>query len=110
MTSSVTVRVHRIHDDPADDDGIRLLAHRGGPPGMRKEPPTPDDAPTLRTRGDARRSFAYLTGYGPDFVCAGRNELRDEGLLGLEGVGPETISYPTRALGEKGLLIQKKNV
>ena len=69
-----------------------------------------DEEPPFPTRGDTVRSFVYLNGYGPDFVIAGINELRETGLLVFEVVGPEPILYPTRALVEKVLLIQKKNV
>jgi len=37
MTKKVTVRVRRIYDEPADDDGIRVLVDRVWPRGMRKE-------------------------------------------------------------------------
>jgi len=37
MTKKVTVRVRRVYDEPADDDGIRVLVDRVWPRGMRKE-------------------------------------------------------------------------
>src|SRR5262249_11229007 len=98
------IRVRRVYDDPAPDDGARVLVDRGWPRGLRKDDTrlrewAKGGAPTTELRewyghdpGEVeefrRRCTAGLAGPGPR---AGLARLRE-----LAASGPVTLLTATR--------------
>ena len=72
------VRLRRIYDDPAEDDGIRVLVDRRWPRGVSKARAALDEWCTEVAPSDALRKWY---GHAPDkfheFGCRYRKELED---------------------------------
>lgn len=78
MAQAPDVRMRRIYDDPADDDGIRVLVDRRWPRGVSKERAGLDEWCTAVAPSDALRKWY---GHAPDrfeeFGSRYRKELED---------------------------------
>jgi uncharacterized protein YeaO (DUF488 family) len=78
MAQTPDVRLRRIYDPPADDDGIRVLVDRRWPRGVSKDRARLDEWCTKVAPSDALRKWY---GHAPDrfdeFVVRYRKELED---------------------------------
>lgn len=75
---NLRIRVKRIHDDPADEDGFRVLIDRLWPRGLRKEAAHLDYwAKDLAPSTALRKWFAHEPAKFGEFAVRYRRELAD---------------------------------
>jgi uncharacterized protein YeaO (DUF488 family) len=95
------VRIKRIYDEPANDDGYRVLIDHVWPRGVSRDRARLDHwARDLAPSDDLRRWFAHDPARFPGFRARYRDELaRGEALHDLAeraASGPVTILYAAR--------------
>jgi uncharacterized protein YeaO (DUF488 family) len=89
------IRVRRVYDPPAPDDGTRVLVDRIWPRGMRKEAAHLDD-----WAKDVAPSAGLRTWYGHDPAKFGEFRLRY--AAELDDPGPKEALARLRALASQG--------
>jgi uncharacterized protein YeaO (DUF488 family) len=89
------IRVRRIYDDPAPEDGTRVLVDRVWPRGLRKDAAHLDD-----WAKDVAPSSELRTWYGHDPAKFG--EFRHRYTAELAQPGPQAALGQLRALAAKG--------
>jgi uncharacterized protein YeaO (DUF488 family) len=89
------IRVRRIYDDPAPEDGTRVLVDRVWPRGLRKDAAHLDD-----WAKDVAPSSELRTWYGHDPAKFG--EFRHRYTAELAQPGPQAALGRLRALAAKG--------
>jgi uncharacterized protein YeaO (DUF488 family) len=78
MTEAPDVRLRRIYDDPADDDGIRVLVDRRWPRGVTKARAELDQWCTEVAPSDAlRKWYGHAPEKFEEFAARYRHELED---------------------------------
>ena len=78
MTESPNVRLRRIYDDPAHDDGIRVLVDRRWPRGVSKARADLDEWCSAVAPSDAlRKWYGHAPERFEEFTSRYRNELED---------------------------------
>ncbi len=80
MTQAPDVRLRRIYDDPAHDDGIRVLVDRRWPRGVSKDRAELDEWCTQVAPSDAlRKWYGHDPAKFEEFGSRYRSELDDPG-------------------------------
>ncbi len=102
MKAAVDVRVKRIYDDPAPDDGYRVLIDHVWPRGVSRERARLDEwARGLAPSDDLRRWFSHDPERFEEFRARYRSELATQPaavheLADRASSGPVTILYAAR--------------
>ncbi len=100
--SLAQIRLKRAYEEPAPDDGVRVLVERLWPRGLTKEHAAVDRWPKDVAPSSAlRRWFGHDPEKWPEFRRRYREELRGrpaelEELRRLAGEGPVTFVYGAR--------------
>lgn len=72
-----TIKIKRIYDDPADDDGYRMLVNRLWPRGIKKELALLDEwNKEIAPSTELRKWFAHKSEYFDAFSKCYKQELR----------------------------------
>lgn len=104
--SGRAVEVKRVYDDPAPDDGARLLVDGVWPRGLRKDQVEMDEwLRDIAPSTDLRRWYGHRPDRFPEFAQRYRAELRDptraaalDRLRDYRGAGPVTLLTAVRDL------------
>ncbi|HOA73438.1 MAG TPA: DUF488 domain-containing protein [Phycisphaerae bacterium] len=96
------IRIKRVYDPPADDDGLRVLVDRLWPRGLSKDKARVDrwakdlaPSPELRQwfNHEAAKWVEFKRRYGQE-LAEHEDDLRE--LLGAAGKGPLTLLFGAR--------------
>lgn len=100
--SKTGLRIRRIYEAPADDDGLRVLVDRVWPRGLSKEEARIDHwAKAVAPSTELRRWFGHDPEKWPEFRRRYEAELRQnqaevDALRERIGGGPATLLYAAR--------------
>jgi uncharacterized protein YeaO (DUF488 family) len=106
MTSKRRIRVARVYDDPAPDDGERVLVDRLWPRGFRKDDPRVGRwIPKVAPSTELRKWYSHEAARFDEFAARYATELEtDEGAAALTELrdaikaGPVTLVTAARDL------------
>ena len=110
MTHHFDVRVKRIYDEPADDDGYRVLIDHIWPRGVSRDRARLDDwARELAPSDDLRRWFAHDPAKFSEFRARYRHELAGSGVVSdlatRAASGRVTVLYAARDLAHNNAVV-----
>ena len=78
MSEVPDVQLRRIYDDPADDDGIRILVDRRWPRGVSKARAALDEwCPAVAPSDELRQWYGHAPDKFDEFSARYRDELED---------------------------------
>ncbi|WP_458319990.1 DUF488 domain-containing protein [Mycolicibacterium brisbanense] len=116
MAAIHRIRLARVYDEPAPDEGRRVLVDRLWPRGLRKTDPRvghwmPDVAPSTELRHwynhQAERFDEFATRYTVELDASPAAEAFDE-LRAIVRKGPVTLVTATREVDLSHLVVLKK--
>lgn len=108
------IRLKRAYDDPADDDGARVLVERLWPRGVRKEDAALDGwLKGVSPSPELRQWYAHDQEKWDEFRARYRAELAEreeevEELLGLARQGPLTLVLASRDVEHSSAALLKE--
>jgi uncharacterized protein YeaO (DUF488 family) len=112
----VSIRLKRAYDQPALEDGLRILVERLWPRGLSKERAAVDRwVKDLAPSTELRRWYAHDEGKWPEFRRRYRAELREHPdqlaeLRRLAAAGPVTFVYGSRETEHNSAAVLRKVV
>lgn len=105
------LRLKRVYDDPANEDGLRILVDRLWPRGLARQKARIDHwAKDIAPSTELRRWFGHETEKWPEFQRRYEAELRGnrvevEALRELVGNGTATLLFAARDAGHNNAVV-----